>query len=212
MWLCCSNIRSNINCELENTPGEIHPGYKYAKCHFYLNAHLYKSEIKFTFMDILAVFQIALFFFLLVVRTAATLTKYVPLHTVWIQLGHTTGDVTDQHTCSATPQLPRLSRCDLSPAEQTIVWLNRPKSILPCMLRNATRCCTTAWYFRILLFPYYLLGHNKYFSGALNSMVLWVLEYRESGIHELEREGIRGRVTISLSLSLKLTKSEQCNK
>ncbi len=37
-----------------------------------------------------AAFQIAYFFFLPLVRTAAALTKYVLLHTVCIQLGHTT--------------------------------------------------------------------------------------------------------------------------
>ena len=42
-----------------------------------------------------AAFQIAYFLFVLLVHTAAALTKYVLLHTVCIQLGHATGDFTD---------------------------------------------------------------------------------------------------------------------
>ena len=41
--------------------------------------------------------------------------------------------------------------------------------------------------FGILYFPYGLLGHTKYFSSALNSMVVRVLEHRESGIYKLQR-------------------------
>ena len=101
-----------------------------------------------------AAFKITYFFFIHTVHTAATLTKYALLHTVCIQFGHTTVDVTKEDSGAG-----------------------QPKSNLACILGNVTGCSTTSWYFWHTAFFHYMYW-GKYFSVILNSMVVWGVEQR----------------------------------
>ena len=122
-------------------------------------------------------FQIAYFFFVLLVRTAAALPKCVLLHTVCIQLGHTTGDFTGQHTCN------KRHLCSVG-GSVNLTYLPLRRGL---WVRIARKACWLAYckmrpdvvghpgIFGILhLTYYYVLGHTKY--GILSSMVVWVLE------------------------------------
>lgn len=113
-------------------------------------------------------FQIAYFFFLLLVRTPTALTKYILLHAVCIQLGYITLSYYFGFCCCA--DLPHCtvnaSICALSAVEtlwsifvcQRIVGQNNQKSMLAFILQNATGCSRISWYFWHTAFDILCIG------------------------------------------------------